>query len=106
MPQRILSNGRAVRTNLLPRATFPGDQLSDHERKYFPAISDKELPNVEFFRYRGMVYSVGQFEKTGPASVLAQAGWKGLHWQAEARALLIGFPKDNIHWVVVGEITP
>lgn len=106
MPQRILSNGRAVRTNLLPRATFPGDQLSDHERKYFPGISDKELPNMEFFRYRGMVYSVGQFEKTGPASVLAQAGWKGLHWQAETRALLIGFPKDNIHWVVVGEITP
>ncbi|QYW06528.1 hypothetical protein uan_116 [Pseudomonas phage UAntarctica] len=102
-PKRILNDGSAVRSNLIPRDTFPGDQLTKQERKAYQDLGD-ELDGSAFFRYKGRVYGLHQFNRTNLDGPLSRGGWTGVASQSAHHAIVISI--ECIHEVVVGEIFP
>ena len=100
-PKRILSNGQAVRTNLIKRDTFPGDQLTEQEKKEYDYLGD-ELDGSAFFRFKGRVYGLHEFERTAMDGELFKAGWSGMAAQSAFHGVVLSL--DNTHEVIVGEV--
>jgi hypothetical protein len=100
-PKRILSDGTAVRTNLIARDTFPGDELTAQERKEYDHLGD-ELDGHAFFRFKGQLYGFCDFLTTGEGSMLQEAGWGGIAGQSAFHAVVISF--NSILQVTVGEV--
>lgn len=100
-PKRILADGSAVRTNLIPRETFPGDELTAQEKKEYDYLGD-ELDGSAFFRFKGNVYGIHEFERTPMNGELFKAGWSGMAAQSAFHGVVISL--DSIHEVVVGEV--
>lgn len=101
MPQRILSDGTAVKTNLLPRDTFPGDELTEQEKKEYDFLGD-ELDGHAFFRFKGQVYGLCDFVRTEEGGPLRTAGWSGIAAQSAFHGVVISL--DRIQRVVVGQV--
>lgn len=100
-PKRILSDGTAVRTNLIARETFPGDELTAQEKKEYDYLGD-ELDGSAFFRFKGQIYGIHEFERTAMNGELFKAGWSGMVAQSAFHGVVISL--DSIHEVVVGEV--
>lgn len=101
MPKRILSDGTAVRTNLIARDTFPGDELTEQERKEYDFLGD-ELDGSAFFRFKGQLYGLHEFTRTQEGGELHSAGWHGVAAQSAFHGVVISL--DRIQAVVVGEV--
>ena len=100
-PSRYLSDGTAVRTNLIPRDTLCGDDLTQQERKEYDYLGD-ELGGSVFFRFKGNVYGLCEFERTREGAPLAKAGWSGMAAQSAFHGVVISV--NSVHQVVVGEV--
>jgi cytoplasmic iron level regulating protein YaaA (DUF328/UPF0246 family) len=100
-PKRILGDGTAVKTNLIARDTFPGDELTDQEKKEYDYLLD-ELDGSAFFRFKGRVYGIHEFELISESSELYKAGWRGMAAQSAFHGVVISL--DSIHEVVVGQV--
>lgn len=102
-PKRILSTGIAVRTNLIPRETFPGDQLTEQEKKEYKRLGD-ELDGHAFFRFKGQVYAFSDFVRVEHGGPLFNAGWTGQRCLSAHHAIVMATVNDTVFDVVVGEI--
>lgn len=100
-PQRILRDGTAVKTNLIARDTFPGDELTAQEKKEYDYLGD-ELDGSAFFRFKGRVYGIHEFERTPQGGDLHTAGWSGMSAQSAFHGVVISL--DSIHEVIVGQV--
>jgi hypothetical protein len=50
-----------IRTNNKPRHLIYGYELTEQERKDFDYLESEELDTSTFFRYKGQIYSLGDF---------------------------------------------
>lgn len=87
-----------ITTNNVPRFTVDSWDLTPAEREEFdyldwPAL-DEGTDSATFFRYKGTVYGLDQFMRTG------QEGWEGYLAFSWSCGLLIRLPDEDT--VVVG----
>lgn len=100
-PLRVLSDGTGVKTNMIPRDTFPGDELTAQEKKEYDYLGE-ELDGSAFFRFKGQVYGLHEFVKTELDGPLHKGRWFGIASQSAFHAIVISF--ECIHEVVVGQV--
>jgi len=50
-----------IKTNNVPRLKLYGYQLSEKERKEFDYIDAEDFDTHDFFRYKGIIYDLGEF---------------------------------------------
>jgi hypothetical protein len=53
-----------VKTNYTPRHVIYGFELSDKERAEFDYLTEDEIVDRQFVRYRGVTYDLGDFQIT------------------------------------------
>lgn len=100
-PKRVLSDGSAVKTNLIPRDTICGADLTAQERKEYDYLGE-ELDGSVFFRFKGQVYGLCEFMKTERDGPLEKGRWFGIASQSAFHAVVISF--ECVHEVVVGQV--
>lgn len=103
MPDKKLSDGTAVRTNLVPRELFSGYTLTDKEREQFDYYTSQEIDDQSFFRFKGNIYDIGEFMRTQAGGALERAGWDGADGQSAFHAVVVHLCTDG-ESVVVGEV--
>ena len=91
-----------IRTNYVPRDIVYAWELLPAEREEFDyldwdAIERGEGYNDQFFRYKGEVYDLGEFERSNVA------GWDGQQTDTFFSATLVRYV-DDYERVVVGRI--
>jgi len=85
-----------VTTNNIPRDVLYGFELTARERAEFDYYStEEEFNSAEFFRYKGEVYDLGEFE------VATIPGWDGQQVDSFFSAIVIRYT-DDYERVVVG----
>ena len=97
-----------VTTNNVPREIVYGFELSAKERKEFDYLTDEELDQHSFIRYRREVYSLGEFERI-PAQAMENidagdslSGWDGYRCDSYFSGLVVRFADDCGETVIVG----
>lgn len=100
-PLRVLSDGTGVKTNMIPRDTICGYDLTEQEKKEYDYLGD-ELGGSVFFRFKGQVYGLCEFERTHPDGPLHKGRWFGIASQSAFHAIVISF--ECVHEVVVGQV--
>jgi hypothetical protein len=99
-----MSDTLTIRTNHVPRDVIEAYELSADERAEFdyidwPAVERGEA-SASFFRYRGQLYDLGEFEVwDNPASPTRQ-GWDGFRSDSYFSGLAVRYV-DNCERVVV-----
>lgn len=53
----------SIKTNNVPRLLLYGYQLTEKERKEFDYIDAEDFETHEFFRYKGILYDLGEFTR-------------------------------------------
>jgi hypothetical protein len=76
-------------TNHKPRPLIYGYELTELERANFDYMAPDELESAAFFKYKGDVYSMGDFMRTDGAQDLRAAGWHGFKTDSFFSAVLI-----------------
>ena len=85
-----------VTTNNIPRDVLYGYELTARERAEFDYYStEEEFNSAQFFRYKGEVYDLGEFE------VATIPGWDGQQVDSFFSAIVIRYT-DDYQQVVVG----
>ena len=85
-----------VTTNNIPRDVLYGFELTARERAEFDYYStEEEFNSAQFFRYKGEVYDLGEFE------VATIPGWDGQQVDSFFSATVIRYT-DDYERVVVG----
>ena len=85
-----------VTTNNIPRDVLYGFELTARERAEFDYYSTvEEFNSAQFFRYKGEVYDLGEFE------VATIPGWDGQQVDSFFSAIVIRYT-DDYERVVVG----
>lgn len=103
-----------VITNHVPRLLVDASELTAREREDFDYLDwsefggpdntyDGRLPaiaegDVEFFRYRGRLYDIGEFMRTDVP------GWDGIRTDTFFSGVLVRFCADDQDRVVVGMV--
>lgn len=75
-----------IRTNNAPRFTIDSHELTPAEREQFDYLNwsaiDAGEESATFFRYKGELYDLGTFERTGAPegwdAAMAFSAWSGL----------------------------
>jgi len=88
-------------TNNQPRFTINGFDLNENERKEFDYLSEEELDAEMFFRFKGQVYSLGDFVATRKDSEHKE--WDGIFSGSAFHAVCIKLV-DNGEKVIVGQM--
>lgn len=104
MPQKKLSDGTVVKTNLQPRPVIDWYELTDAEKKEFDHIDDhcKEMA-FNGFRFKGQVYDFDEFMRTEHEGPLQKAGWVGIAGQSAFHGVVLHIAND-METVVVGQV--
>lgn len=93
-----------IKTNNVPRDIIYGYELTEEESKPFDYIdwerARQGLENPWFFRYRGWLYDMGEFERVTDNQPSLK-GWDGFCTESAFSAVLIRYV-DNYERVVVG----
>lgn len=84
-----------VTTNNAPRDVIYGHELAPQELAEFDYYSAEQLRTAEFFRYKGQLYDLGEFERT------TVPGWDGQLVDTFFSAVLVRYT-DDYQSVVVG----
>ena len=78
-----------VTTNNIPRDVLYGFELTARERAEFDYYStEEEFNSAQFFRYKGEVYDLGEFEVT------TIPGWDGQQVDSFFSAIVIRYTDD------------
>ena len=75
-------------TNNQYRNLLYGYELSTKEREEFDYLDDNGFHAQSFLRYRGIVYDMGEFERSNVA------GWDGQHVDTFFSAVLVKYSED------------
>ena len=78
-------------TNNQPRDLLMWHELTDAERKELDYITNPEDRGTDFFRYKGWIYDVGEFELPGDHF----PGWDGYHGDSFFSGILIRYPREE-----------
>ena len=70
-----------------------GFELTDKEKREFDYLSDSELDESTFFRYKGNVYYTGEFERTQGSGLESIAD--GIHNDTYFSGILVKYCEDN-----------
>jgi hypothetical protein len=92
-----------IKTNNVPREVICGIELTNKERKEFDYIKDEDFDCHSFFRYKGQVYDLNEFMRTGPGEI-HDAGWQGYASDSYFSGTIIKYV-DNFERVIVGTYT-
>ena len=79
-----------IRTNKVPREILSGFELTDKERKEFDYLSEDELSEQRFARYRDWVYDLGDM-MAAPESL---KGWDAAHADSYFSGVLFKYTDD------------
>lgn len=102
-----------IKTNHVPRDLLDGYQLSPEERKELDYIDNIEEHFGRFFRYKGAIYDVNEFQRLIPAGATKNiiyevhdldgmfTGWQAIHPDSYFSGILIKFSNDD-ESVIVG----
>jgi hypothetical protein len=93
----------AITTNFVPRDLISAFELSTVQyaelRKEFDYMDDADFDSAMFFKYRGHVYALAQFLRTG-SDLLAQ-GWQGICNETVYSGVVVKIV-ESCQYVVVG----
>jgi hypothetical protein len=91
-----------IKTNLVPRNMIYGYELTAKERKEFDFMSEEEIDQADFVRYKGYVYYLGNFMRYG----VEHKGiiWDGCEGDSYFSGTLIHICKDNPEQVIMARI--
>jgi len=104
MPNKQLSDGTTVKTNLQPRFLVNWYELTDAEKAELDYVdTDDKQADFTGFRYKGQAWNCAEFLRTQEDGELAKAGWHGLSGQSAFHAVVIHLVGDGDR-VVVGEV--
>lgn len=88
-------------TNNKPRFVIYGFELSAKEKAEFDYYTDDELMEKTFFRYKGIVYDLGEFMRVEEGGQLAKQGWHGYSGDSYFSGILVKYA-DEYESVIVG----
>ena len=88
-----------ITTNNVPRDLIQGYELSDKEKAEFDYIDKEEIDGHNFFRYKGLVYDLGEFMRVGHSFGLQ--GWDGYHSDSAFSGILVKYV-DHGDRIIVG----
>lgn len=100
-----------ITTNNVPRLLIDSYQLTAKEREEFDYIDwqgvEEGRESATFFRYRGRLYDLGEFQYTGSDHRPAGngdtfAGWDGYQSDSFFSGIVVRYVKDDTDYVVVG----
>lgn len=105
MPDKKLSDGTVVKTNLVPRDRVDWYELSEAEKAELDYIKGDEERESDFsgFRFKGTVWDIGEFVRTEEDGALKKAGWHGVSAQSAFHGVVIHLC-ENHGQVVVGQV--
>lgn len=90
-----------IKTNNVPRDVVDAYELTADERKEFDYIDwaavERGEESASFFRFKGEVYDLGEFEVT------TLEGWDGMQTDSFFSATVVRFV-DNFERVIVGRM--
>ena len=86
-----------IKTNNVPRLMLYSHELTAKELQHFDYLGADELEESSFVRYRGRVYSIGDFMRSG-----APDGWHGVHGDSFFSGVVIRLCEDDSDRVVMG----
>lgn len=94
-----------VITNNVPRDVIDAYELSESERAVFdyidwPAI-DSGNGSAQFFRYRGELYDLGEFQRWDNPASPTRTEWDGVRSDSFFSGVLVRYVDDNER-VIVG----
>lgn len=90
-----------VKTNSVPRDIVYGFELSEKEKKEFDYLTEEELNNGNFFRYKGWTYDMGDFliiSEFAPKELLK---WDGHHFDTYFSGVVVRYV-ENFERIIVG----
>jgi hypothetical protein len=101
-----------INTNNVPRPLLQSYELSPEEVAQFDYLEGDALDSAEFFRYRGLVYDLGEFVRIAPAGAAGGpfahydheghlTGWDAIHTDTFFSGVLVRLVDDG-EKVVVG----
>lgn len=92
-----------VKTNNVPRELISAFELSGAQhsklRKEFDYLSDEDFDSAMFFKYRGVIYALGEFLRT-EGDLLAQ-GWQGILNETFFSGIVVKIV-ESCEYIVVG----
>lgn len=104
MPQKNLSDGTVVKTNLQPRPVISWYDLTDAEKKELDHYDDCDRQaGFNGFRFKGNVWDFDEFSRVQHEGALDKAGWGGVAGQSAFHGVVIAISKD-METVVVGQV--
>lgn len=93
-----------ITTNNVPRLLIDSYQLSEKEREEFDYVDwqgvEEGRESATFFRYRGRLYDLGEFQYTGQTGNFS--GWDGYQSDSFFSGIVVRYVKDDTDYVVVG----
>lgn len=100
-----MSDSLTIITNNVPRDVLEGYELTPAERDEFDYIDwsavERGEDSCSFFRYKGDLYDLGEFERwDNPASPTRQ-GWDGIQPDSFFSGVLVRYC-DNFERIIVG----
>lgn len=95
-----------VITNNVPRLLIDSYELSARERENFDYIDwngvDAGTASATFFRYRGELYDLGEFQTWRGPEFSPMAKWDGYLSDSFFSAIVVRFVRDDDDRVIVG----
>lgn len=88
-----------IKTNNKPRDVIYGFQLSDKERAEFDYYAEQGLCDARFFRYKGQLYDLGEFQIT--AGDLKAQGWQRYASDSYFSGVVVKY-RNDYESVIVG----
>ena len=89
-----------IRTNNVPRDIIYGFELSENEKKDFDFLNAEEIDQSSFFRYKGIVYYLGNFMVV-PKTDSEMSKWDGYESDSFFSGTVVRFV-DDCERVIVG----
>ena len=87
-----MTNTLQIKTNNQPRPLLGWDELTSKEQKEFDWIEDPMDTGLDFFRYKGWVYSLEEFLV---APYPDFEGWDGYHSDSFFSGILVKYDGDE-----------
>jgi len=93
-----------IRTNNVPRDVIEAHELSAAERQQFDYIDWKAIEagsdSASFFRYRGELYDLGEFELWDNPASATRRGWDGFRSDSYFSGLAVRYVDDHERVIV------
>lgn len=99
-------NNLTIITNNVPRDVIYANELTRAEREDFDYIDWNAVEHggefASFFRYKGEVYDLGEFEVWDNPASPTRTGWDGMRSDTFFSGILVRYADEHCETVVVG----